>query len=242
MTRSSHVDFRFDEHMAVLRAVSLGDAWVEHGFGTRLAAGWPAGGAYASLRQIHSDTVVTLRQQGGDQGRAQPVEGDALVTALPGVWIGIRTADCVPILMADPGKRAIAAVHSGWRGTAAGIAVKALARLTSEFGSRTEDVRVAIGPAIGVCCYEVGPEVAGQFGGAGPVAVTTPAARPGAKPHLDLASTIENQLLAEGVRPEHLSRSKDCTRCGSMERFHSFRRDGEAAGRMVAAIRIRPGL
>lgn len=217
------------------RAFAGLDGWLDHGFGTRRAENWPPGGFYANLRQIHSDKVVTVAGEGAGSS-CDLGEGDGLVTAAPGLWIGIRTADCVPVLLADPVRRAIAAVHAGWRGTAAGIAFRTLDRLAAEFGSRPDDIRAAIGPAIGVCCYEVGPDVAGEFGAGGVVET-----RPGAvRPFLDLASTLERQLLAAGIRPEHLGRSKDCTKCDAAGRFHSYRRDGQAAGRMIAAIRIRP--
>lgn len=217
------------------RAFAGLDGWLDHGFGTRRAESWPPGGVYANLRQIHSDKVVTVAGEGAGSS-CDLGEGDGLVTAAPGVWIGIRTADCVPVLIADPVRRAVGAVHSGWRGTAAGIAIRALGRLAAEFGSRVEDVRVAIGPAIGVCCYEVGAEVAEEFGANGVVVKRAGAERP----YLDLASTIERQMLTAGVRAEHLSRSLDCTKCDAGNRFHSYRRDGQTAGRMIAAIRIRP--
>lgn len=223
------------------RAFAGFEDWLEHGFGTRHVKEWPPGGRYASLRQIHSDRVVTVTDAAAAvSAAAQPdpdlEQGDALVTALPGVWIGIRTADCVPVLIADPVRRAVAAVHSGWRGTMAGIALKAVERLAAEYGSSAADLRVAVGPAIGACCYEVGPEVAEAFGARGVVARPPGASRP----HLDLTATLERQLLDAGVLAGHLSLSRDCTRCDPAGRFHSYRRDGGAAGRMIAAIRIRP--
>jgi len=187
-----------------------GEAWLSHGFGGRYSSAWPPQHA-AAAQQVHGDVV--LRPSGlGACG-----EGDALIAAQPGLWVGVRTADCVPILLADRQQRCVAAVHAGWRGTVAGIAAKALAALASN----PADVLVAIGPAIGVCCYEVGDEVARQFGRSGRV-------------HLDLAAENRAQMLAAGVPASQIAWGAPCTRCDGD--FHSFRRDGVAAGRMVSAI------
>lgn len=225
--------FCFEPGSGTLRLPQFGgDGWFDHGFGTRLApaASWPPpAGAYANLRQIHSTTVTTVTPD------CELGEGDALVTAESGRWIGVRTADCVPILMADPVRRAVAAVHSGWRGTAGDIAQKTVARLSEEFGTRAADVTVAIGPAIGACCYEVGQEVARVF----PGRCKSPST-PGGKPHLDLAGVLRDQLLRAGILARNLIHVNLCTRCDA-SLFHSFRRDGAAAGRLISAIRICDG-
>src|SRR5207245_10260402 len=90
-------------------------------------------------------------------------DGDALISNMPGLLVAVKTAECVPILIVDPLNRAVAVVHAGWRGTAKKIAGRAVAEMQSKFSTRAEDLHVAIGPAIGKCCYEVGPEVAAQF-------------------------------------------------------------------------------
>jgi hypothetical protein len=164
--------------------------------------------------QVHGDRVLRPESAGGCG------EGDALIAAQPGLWIGVRTADCVPILLADPQRRMVAAVHAGWRGSAARIVTKTLA----EMGSRPEDVHAALGPAIGPCCYEVGPEVAAEFGRRGRV-------------RLDLAGVNRDLLIGAGVPAGQIDSGAPCTRCNSD--FHSFRRDREAAGRMVSAIAVR---
>ena len=107
----------------------------------------------ASLKQIHS-AVVWVVEQPGCAG-----EGDALVTDQAGLSVSVRTADCYPILLVDQRRRAVAAVHAGWRGTAAGIAGETIQRMHAQFGTDAEDLLVAIGPGIGACCYEVGLEV-----------------------------------------------------------------------------------
>lgn len=167
-----------------------------------------------TLKQIHSDRAVDASGQKGCIG-----EGDALFSNEPGSLLAIRTADCVPILIVDPVREAFAAVHAGWRGTAAEIAVKTVREMVRRFGSRTIDLRAAIGPSIGKCCYEVGPEVAEQFGLTG-------------RTHLDLGGINSRQLSEIGVISIDIADL--CTACNP-ENFHSYRRD-KSAGRMVSAI------
>jgi polyphenol oxidase len=193
-----------------------------HGFGTRLSTGWP--GEYTNLKQTHSDMIFAAEDRHGCIG-----EGDALMSSTPGQRIGVRTADCVPLLLADPDHHAVAAVHAGWRGTVAEIAGKTVRRMQETYGSDVRRIRAAVGPAIGKCCFEVGPEVATQFTTWFPgVEIST---------HVDLAEANYRQLLLAGLRPEHIDASRICTMCDS-ERFHSYRRDRERSGRMVAAIGI----
>jgi hypothetical protein len=120
--------------------------------------------ASSSFRQsapIHSDIVHRIDSATGVIGNH--AQGDALLTSVPGILLAVQTADCVPILLADRKRRAVAAIHSGWRGTLLRIAAKALGRMRMEFGTSPEDTIAAIGPSIGRCCYEVGSEVAAAF-------------------------------------------------------------------------------
>jgi len=178
------------------------------------------------LKQIHSDRIERV-----DGGRGYLGEGDALVTDRPGVLIGVRTADCVPILIADPERQTVAAVHAGWRGTVEGIAVKAVSRLTHEYGSKPEDLHAALGPSIGPCCYEVGPEVAARFR---PWLSDLP---DGKRVHLDLTEVTQRQLTQAGLNTANIYAGSPCTHCRPSE-LHSYRRDGPKAGRMIAAIGI----
>jgi len=189
-------------------------AWLVHGFGTRLAC-VPALFDLAMLRQIHSTTCVSAAGRRGVLG-----EGDALLENTPGSVVAIRTADCLPILLVDDRHRAVAAVHAGWRGTVAGIAQRAVEAMHQQFASLPGDLHAAIGPGIGPCCYEVGPEVAAQFGRQG-------------RAHVDLAGTNRRQLIEAGVTPERIYASNLCTMCRA-EEFHSFRRDKAAAGRLFS--------
>jgi len=190
--------------------------WLEHGFGTRNAVLDQA--AMASLKQIHSDISFTAEKPGCVG------EGDALVTRVLGVAVSVRTADCFPILLADPQTRAVAAVHAGWRGTATGVVRASLARMHDEFGTKPENVYAAIGPGIGPCCYEVGTEVARLFG--------LPEAG-----KLDLAVENRTQLIAAGIRPDRIELVGGCTFCNPTH-FFSWRRDHDPAGRMISFIRV----
>jgi hypothetical protein len=194
--------------------------WLLHGFGTRLAdvpARFPR---LATLKQIHSSTCVPAEGRAGLLG-----EGDALLENQPGSVVAVKTADCIPILLVDDRLRAVAAVHAGWRGTAARIASGAVAAMSRRFGTRAEDLHAAIGPGIGPCCYEVGAEVAERFGGQG-------------RGCIDLSAANRRQLEQAGVTPERIYASNLCTMCRP-EEFDSFRRDREAAGRMVSFAGIR---
>lgn len=189
--------------------------WLVHGFGTRRARVPALYGNLATLRQIHSAACVLAAGRSGLLG-----EGDALLENTPGSVVAIQTADCLPILLVDERHRAVAAVHAGWRGTVAGIAQRAVEAMRRQFGSAPRDLHAAIGPGIGPCCYEVGPEVAAQFGRQG-------------RAHLDLGQANRRQLMDAGVTPERIYASNLCTMCRS-EEFESFRRDQAAAGRLYS--------
>jgi len=209
----------------ILRAANLSALkWLEHGFGTRLSVDWPPE-PYANLRQVHSDIVVSA----GAEACGFLGDGDGLVTATPGLWIGVRTADCAPVILADPVRRAVAVIHAGWRGTVGMIVARAVARMGAEFGSRAADLVGAVGPTIGPCCYEVGPEVARQFA----------PWWPDAGDHVDIGGTLRLQLTELGL--EQIEVTGGCTRCGS-DRYHSFRRDGAASGRMISAVQVNLGV
>ena len=111
-----------------------------------------------TLKQFHSDVIHLF-----DSAPSDPCRGDACITNRPGLLLAIQTADCVPILLVDPQKRAIAAIHAGWRGTLARIASKTIGKMQMHFATNPRDLLAAIGPSIGPCCYEVGTEVATQF-------------------------------------------------------------------------------
>lgn len=197
--------------------------WQEHGFGTR--NGSLEG--VLTLKQIHSDKVFNAR---GLADRSE--EGDALVTDEAGLMIGVRSADCVPMLILDCSRRVVAAVHAGWRGSACDIAVRTIEKMRSDFGTNPGDVYAAIGPCIRACCYEVGKEVADRFTALFPEwGEEDRAAR-----CIDLAEANRRQLIAAGVRDERIFDSGLCTTC-QPEHFFSYRREPENPGRMLSAIK-----
>lgn len=196
-------------------------AWQKHGFGTR--SGSPE--AAVTLRQIHSNRV---RNAGGLQDRER--EGDALITNDTGKSIGIRTADCVPILLLDSRHRAVGAVHAGWRGTASEIVRCAIEQMKADFGSTPPDIYAAIGPCIRDCCYEVGIDVAQQFAPYFPEWEPVLSRRT-----IDLAEANRRQMESAGLKPDHIFDCKFCTACQSGQ-FFSYRREPENPGRMIAAI------
>jgi purine-nucleoside/S-methyl-5'-thioadenosine phosphorylase / adenosine deaminase len=194
--------------------------WLVHGFGTRLADIPAKFANLATLKQVHSADCVAAEGRTGMLGN-----GDALLENAPGAVVAVKTADCIPILLVDPRQRAVAAVHAGWRGTAAGIVRRAITEMRSRFGTDPSILEAAIGPGIGECCFEVGPEVSAQLGGQG-------------RTRLDLPGINRCQLIDAGVTPGRIYASNLCTMCLPGE-FHSFRRDKDAAGRLYSFIGLR---
>ncbi len=188
------------------------------------AAGVPEG-RIATAGQVHGAEVVAVDRPGHHP------DCDALVTAARGLWLGISIADCVPILLYDPEHGAVGAVHSGWRGTRENIIGKCITRMNEWYSTRPEALLAYVGPAAGGCCYEVGEEVACHF----PGDVLT--ATGGGKFRLDLILRNRNLLTASGVPPERVEVADRCT-IHEPATFHSYRRDGEGSGRMMALIGI----
>jgi YfiH family protein len=174
-------------------------------------------------KHVHGTRVWVVGDPAPD-----PPEFDVLATDRAGDVLGAFAADCLPILFADPVARACAAAHAGWRGTAAGVAPIAVRALADRFGSRAADVRVALGPSIGPCCFEVGDEVVDAFRAALGDVPGMIADGP-RKKHIDLRVATRVQLERAGVRPELIDDRPPCTRCRG-DRFFSFRRDGLEGG------------
>ena len=190
--------------------------WLVHGFGDRDSV---TPDDISTLRQIHSCVVKDVSDLSGDR----ITEGDALFTDRRRMLIGIRTADCVPILLADRKSRVVAAVHAGWRGTAAGIVSATLEQMKTD----PDDVVAAIGPSIGGCCYEVGPDVAHQFGTWVPELGHTQTPT-----KVDLKTINRIQLERFGVCDIWVS--PDCTFC--QPQYFSYRREKEEAGRLISFV------
>ena len=220
-------------------AVSVGDDAASVQENLRLAAlalGVERGRLYM-LSQVHGTASHALT---GEEDPADVVRrvGDITTSHAAGVACCVRTADCVPVLVADRASGAVAAIHSGWRGTVAGAASAGVAALRALVQGEG-DLVAAIGPHIASCCFEVGDDVAdalAECSGAGAAAV---ARAPGQKPRVDLRRIVRAQLEASGLRPDQIDDVLGCTYCEPRS-FHSFRRDGARSGRLLSAIVATP--
>jgi polyphenol oxidase len=213
-----------------------------------------------TLRQIHSSLIRRVTAE--DAGEDASWKADGMMTSEPGLLLAIQTADCIPVLIADRKRRAVAAFHAGWRGTLKRIVENGVGRMRLEFGSKPKDLLAAIGPGIGQCCYAVGEEVRSEFSSqfayaeelfcdvydSDPVKEKYPllfltARAPGHSNigpslHLDLVEANRRQLLDAGLHMEAISVLGDCTSCRS-DRFFSYRANHGFTGRMLSVIGIR---
>jgi YfiH family protein len=200
----------------------------------------------AGCWQVHGDVVRVVR----NQQEAQPKPGvlgddeycDALVSDTPGILLAVKTADCVPVLLGDAKTGAFAAVHAGWRGTSASIVTRAIAQMQTNYGTRTGDLRAAIGPAANTCCYEVGSEVIDKFAELFPQSTHLFTATRAGHARVDLQTANRDQLVACGLGPEKIHIAPLCT----MDRndlFFSYRREKKQqgrVGRLMSVIGTRP--
>ena len=207
------------------------------------------------LKQFHSAVALYLAAP-----TAEPHKGDASFTNSRSILLGVQTADCVPILLVDPKKRAVAAIHAGWRGTLARIAEKTIGEMRMHFGSNPADILAALGPAIGGCCYEVGTELVTEFASQFPDAEDYfDEPRTGEEPNplqwlnrmppghqpppknvrLDLRKANRAQLLAAGLRDANIFVSNMCTACHT-DLFFSYRREAARSGRLLSVIGLHP--
>ncbi len=231
----------------------------------------------ATLHQIHSARIYQVlrrpdgrlehRPAGGFVPTPSRLEGDALLTDQSGILLSVRSADCVPILLVDVRRRAIGAVHGGWRGALEGIIEKAVAEMQHSFGSRPDDLSAAVGPFIHNCCYEVGEEVAKAFcqrfpngekffrkerragveHNAEPEAGSSISpdasgerSRPKQAMCLDLGAVARHRLRHAGIPPSNVHIADFCTSCRT-DLFFSHRKEKGRTGRMMAVVAIRPG-
>lgn len=191
-------------------------------------------------RQVHGDKVAVIDSPGLTR---DDLDGyDAFITNLP-IAIAARTADCIPVLMYDPICRAVAAVHSGWRGTRMKIVTKAISAMTERYGTNPGDLIVEIGPGIGFDSFQVGRELVDAFSEAGfemdVISRYDGEPEPGSMKggyHIDLKAAIEWSLAGCGVKRENVLKCGICTYLDT--RFHSARREGEGCGRNINAIRL----
>jgi YfiH family protein len=183
------------------------------------------------VQQVHGRTVLVCRQ-----GVEPPVgaDADAVVVEGPGLIASVRVADCVPVLVADRKRRVAAAIHAGWRGTAAGVSAETV-RVIRSLGVPSSDLVAAIGPSIGPCCYQVSDDVRGAMRAAWPDGGAWFAADGPGKWTLDLWRANRDQLEGEGIPPGSIHVAGLCTADHPGD-WYSHRREGDEAGRMVAAI------
>jgi YfiH family protein len=215
---------------------------------------WPM----ATLRQIHSDLIHRV-----DELPAQPLTGDGMVTASPGLLLAIQTADCLPVILVDAKRRAVGVFHAGWRGTVRRIVEKGVGEMRRYFGTLPRDIKAAIGPGIHNCCFQVGPEVVDQFASqfsysgelfreikdSDPIREKYPllfltARAPGhsvlpTRILLDLVESNRRQLVTSGVPAGNIRALPDCTAC-NLDLLFSYRGEKGKTGRMMAVAGIRP--
>jgi hypothetical protein len=204
-----------------------------------------------TVRQVHANRIHSVTAVDASAGRLETpegkavLEGDGLVTDEPGILLAAGTADCVPVLLVDPGRRAVGAFHAGWRGTAARIVEHGVERMRREYGSRPQDLLAAIGPSIGPCCYTVGEEVRERFaaefgygnellrsnGGLGDEASIL---------RMDLWEANRRQLIDAGVEAGKITTVGECTACAvdasGYRRYFSHRAEAGRTGRMLSVI------
>jgi polyphenol oxidase len=201
--------------------------------------------ALVTTRQVHGAVTQAVRENDRPRegwletaGGKAVLEGDGLMTAVPGVLLGIQTADCVPVLVVDVRQRVVAAFHAGWRGTEARIVEQGIAAMTQQYGSRPEDLVAAVGPSIGACCYEVGDEVRKEFESA----FTYAADLFGEGSRLDLWEANRQQLLAAGIAQEKIVVVGECSGCSvdatGRRQYFSHRMEKGFTGRMLSVVGV----
>jgi YfiH family protein len=198
--------------------------------------------SFTAAKQVHGANVSRVTDADRGRGALSHKDAipstDALITDIPDVPIGIFTADCVPVFLYDPEKMAVGLVHAGWRGTAQSIVIKTIERMQAEFGSDSADMWAAIGPSIGQCCYEVGPDVFDSFVAEFDYADSLFRKTSDEKWHLDLWLANRRQLEGCGIDQERIIESRICSACNSHEYF-SARKHGPRAGRTLSVMAIK---
>jgi len=199
-----------------------------------------------TINQVHGKNVLIIDKPVKDIPGISKTSADAIITNQYGIAIGILTADCVPILLADPVKRLISAVHAGWRGTAKRIVQKTIEIMINHFDSDKKAILAAIGPSIGQCCYEVDGVVAREFRDNNQyitplsplVVVKSKGSGENVEWRLDLKRANLNQLLQSGLLEQNVSIEDICTSCRN-DLFFSYRADNKKTGRQLNFIMMR---
>ena len=198
--------------------------------------------SFTAAKQVHGDRVCRVteaeRGRGAHSHKDAIPATDALITDLPGVPIGVFTADCVPVFLYDPVRPAVGIAHAGWRGTVQSIAKSTAERMREEFGSNAADMWASIGPSIGPCCYEVGIDVHREFWERFHYAAPLFRKTFEQKWHLDLWLANRRQLEECGLDAGRIIESRICSACKSHE-YYSARKHGPGAGRTLSAIGLK---
>jgi YfiH family protein len=196
---------------------------------------FPGRWALAGCWQVHGADVRLIKNAAdakpAEDARGETVYCDAIVSDARGVLAGVKTADCVPLLLADPVTGAYGAIHAGWRGTLARVALKGLEQMRREYGAEAENVLVAIGPAAGACCYEVGLDVIDAFKTEFPDELNVFRPTRDNRACIDLLCVNRNQLSAAGVKPANIFTAPLCTMCRT-DLFFSYRREKNVYGKV----------
>jgi YfiH family protein len=182
-----------------------------------------------TIKQVHSSIVFLLNDE---LTKVNSREGDAIVTSIRNFGVGIYTADCVPLLLVDEEAKVVAAVHAGWRGTLSGIVNKTIRSIEEDFGILSSKISAAVGPSIGMCCYEVGEEVAVQFMSKYGERSEFLHKENNSKYFIDLRMANVRNLLDAGV--SNFEVMNICTKCNTD--FHSYRREGKGVGSQLSFI------
>lgn len=207
-------------------------SWLDYHFGTALQPPRPP---YLVLKQTHSADVLSAGAVCSSQGVDSSAHGDGLHTNEIDFGIAVKTADCIPVVLADPARRAIAVIHSGWRGTLAGVVPNGVQAMRAAYGTEPHDLVAVAGPSIGPCCFHVDPEVGTLFRCLFPERSDLDQ-----RTTIDLREAVRRQLRGAGLTAERVSVEAPCTCCCGGREFYSWRRDKIAGQRMYTMARIRP--
>jgi len=193
---------------------------------------------FITVNQVHGDRLLIVDEKTQDWRHGKKLEYDGIISSMPGVPVGIKTADCVPVLLADRAKRVVGAVHAGWKGTSLGIIARAADTFIKDFASRPADILAVIGPAIGPCCYEVDESVFRHFDEKRNRDAFFTRGKKEGKWMLDLPAANRSQLLGKGVPSDNIFSADICTSC-NRDTFFSHRGEHGGTGRQINFIMLR---
>jgi len=233
---------KISSHFVTTRGRSVGGATADRAWATIAKSIGLRSQRLIRVRQEHGRNIVVIRRSRSHSIMPYGTIGaDAIVTDDPMIALGVRVADCVPILLCDPSTRTVGIVHAGWRGTSAGIAREVVCSMRDEFCVKPHEIIAVIGPSIGPCCYEVGEEVYKIFISAGYTKATLEkwfSWGKGTRCRLDLWRANRDQLVSLGVSDDRIHIAGLCT-SERIDLFYSHRREGNADERFAAVIRVR---